>query len=122
MDKSKSNYELLDISISCNIIPVGFRNLLPNGTKVEIIEIESKITYDDGSTEKLGPKRVVIKPGGSDEVLMSACTEKNATSIWGKLTVWDTQGGGDRKVVLEKVRNADPGGRLAMANFPLGKS
>lgn len=122
MDKFETTYDVLDVGTGCNIIPVGFRNLLPIGTKVSIIEVESKISYDDGSSEHLGPRRVNIIPGGSDEVLMSACTEKNASSIWGKMTVLDTQGGGDRKVVLEKVRNADPGGRLAMANFPLGKS
>jgi hypothetical protein len=108
-------------SFACEIIPVGFVNQLPAGTKVTIEEVEAKVTYKDGSIESFGPRRTNVVPGGTDEVFMTACTDKCVKSIYGKMTVMDTQAA-PKKVVREKTFKADPPTMcMALGSFRLGK-
>lgn len=106
---------------ACEIIPVGFSNVLPAGTSVSIIEIEAKITYEP-SVESFPPRRVDLKPQSKEEVFLSQCTTKCAKKIWGKMTVLDTQGGGSKTTVREKTYEAPPGQCFPMQHFRLGKS
>jgi hypothetical protein len=109
------------LSLACEIIPVGFINQLPAGTKVTIEEVQAKVTYKDGSTESFGPRRTNIVPGGADEVFMTACTDKCVKSIYGKMTLRDTQAA-PKQVVREKTFNADPPTMcMAIGSFRLGK-
>lgn len=110
------------LSFACEIIPVGFVNLLPAGTKVTIEEVQAKVNYKDGSTESFGPRRTNIVPGGPDEVFMTACTDKCVKSIYGKMTLMDTQAA-PKKVVQEKTFYGDPPTQcMKLGNFRLGKN
>lgn len=116
-------YNLVENDSKCRIIPFGFSNQLPAGIQVVIIEIEGRVTYEDGTSESFGPRRVNIPPQGKDEVFMTSCTFKCATKIYGKMTIHDTQGGRDVKVARDKTMLPDAGKPcLGGAIFPLGKS
>lgn len=123
METALISYDVRDEAhLTCDIVSAGFRNLMPEGAKVVIIQIKAKVTYSDGTFVKLGPRDVSIAPGGTDQVLMTGCSEKCVTSITGEMTVRDSQGGGSRDVILEKTRTADPGKCLLVGIFPLGRN
>lgn len=123
MNDSPVIFDVVDTQLHCDIKTAGFRNLMPSGVAVNIVKVQAKFTYTDGSSEMVGPRIVDIIAGGNDEVLMSSCNDKCASSIWGQMTVRDRQAGGDRTVVLEKTRLADgPNKCLLSGVFPLGKT
>lgn len=120
-DDSTLMWKKNDVNIFCNIVPAGFMNLLPAGTKVTITHIKAKFNYSDGTSDTV-ERSVYILPQGGDEVLMSSCTDKCVKSVVGTMTILDEQGGGSRTVVLEKTRFADGGPNkcITIVKYPLG--
>lgn len=123
MSNDEFTFDLKDTDLECNIVTAGFQNLLPASMNVTIIKIESTVTFEDGTTEVLGPRNVSIGPGGKDETLHTSCTSKCARSVFGKLTILDRQGQVAREVIKSKTRYPDTATQcLIFAIFPIGKN
>jgi hypothetical protein len=116
-DPSKAEQRLLDLlgqpRVTCNIVTAGFENDVPSNYKVTIIEIGANFTYDDGSDESYGPYPVNLGYGGT-QVIMSQCTDKCCTRIFGACTA---QQEGYDPVVISEFRYADPGHCLLATRF-----
>jgi ribosomal protein S28E/S33 len=114
-----SMWQKNDANIYCNIVSAGFRNLLPAGARVTITHVKVKFNYDGGTSQTI-ERNVNIPPQGSDEVLLSECTDKCVKTIVGTVTVLDQQGPKPKEVVLEKTRFAEGNTCLLVGIFPLG--